>query len=270
MLAAIGAVVVFGIFSAIDTVVPAKLFVQNDAALPDLSAHAWQVFLVETGEVLFAHNADEVLPIASVTKLFTAANMIERGDLSASTTIVWGDVITEGRAGKLAYGEEYTNRELLFPLLLESSNDAATAFLRVHPTLLDEIALYTDGVALTQTVIADPSGLSDKNVSTATELAKVLRYIYFTHPEVFDITRLSSYYSKDNGWINNSPFVDDDGYLGGKHGFTYEAGRTAAVIFEESLGDEKKVLGYILLRSEDLSEDMNELRSFVQQNVTYR
>lgn len=270
LLAVAGAFAVFSVFSVTEALTPPK-YVRSSTIVPELSAQAWIVFDEETGEVLYEHNADEVLSIASVTKLFTAAAFLDHADLSANTTIEWGDVITEGRSGKLAHGETYTNRELLFPLLLESSNDAATALNRVHPSLLEEIRVYNEGLALQHTVIAGPSGLSDNNVSTARELSLVARHLHKTRPEIFDITRVSSFYSKDNGWINNSPFVGDEAYRGGKHGFTYEAGRTAVAFFEEELrGDIGRMLGYVLLKSGNLERDMELLRGFVRQDVSYQ
>lgn len=266
-----GGLFVLAAFSVTEMLIPPQYAVNQVATLPEPSAHAWIVFDEETGRVLYEFNADEVLPIASVTKLFTAASFLDHGDLSASTTIEWGDVVTEGRAGKLSYGEEYNSRELLFPLLLESSNDAATALNRVHPSLLDEIKVFNEGLRLEHTVIADPSGLSDKNVSTARELALVARHLFDTKPEVYDMTRITSFYSKDNGWINNSPFADDQAYRGGKHGFTYEANRTAVAFFDQKLkGGNKRLLGYVLLKSDDLERDMELLRDFVEENVSYQ
>ena len=269
-LALVGGVAVLGTLSATEVLTPPR-YMRGDAVVPELSAQSWIVFDEETGEVLYEHNPDEVLSIASVTKLFTAASFLDHGDLAASTTIKWGDVATEGRSGKLAYGETYTNRELLFPLLLESSNDAATALNRIHPSLLEEIQVFNEGLSLEHTVIADPSGLSDENVSTARELSLVARYLYREKPEVFDMTRISSFYSKDNGWINNNPFVGDEAYRGGKHGFTYEAGRTVVAFFDEKLAcGSERTLGYVILKSANLERDMELLRDFLRQNITYR
>lgn len=268
-IALIGGLIVLAALSATEVLLPPEYAVK-EAELPEASATAWIIFDEETGRVLYEENADEVLPIASVTKLFTAASFLDHGDLTGSTTIEWGDVVTEGRAGKLSYGDEYQSRELLFPLLLESSNDAATALNRVHSSLLDEIKVYNEGLKLEHTVIADPSGLSDSNVSTARELSLVARHLYHEKPEVFDMTRIASFYSKDNGWINNNPFAGDDAYRGGKHGFTYAANRTVVAFFEEELtGGSKRILGYVLLGSDDLESDMKLLRDLVKKNVRY-
>ena len=265
-----GAALILIVFSAAEEITEPVYRTSQSVAL-DLTAKAWEVFDLESGEVLYNRNPDQVLPIASITKLLTASELLKLDSLANTTTIVWSDINTEGRAGKLQYGEEYTNRELLFPLLLESSNDAASALLRVHPSLLEEMNNGLSELELVHTSLADVSGLSDKNLSTAHELSLIARYLYQTQPHVFDITQLSAYYSDENGWVNNSPFILDEDYRGGKHGFTYAANRTAVAFFEEELASgTDRTIGYVLLGSDDLASDMQVLREFVTGNTSYR
>ena len=70
------------------------------------------------------------------------------------------DVAAEGRAGKLEAGQKYVLRDLLFPLLLESSNDAAAVFERT-----------LGKISFPQVQLADASGLSSYNVASASDLA---------------------------------------------------------------------------------------------------
>lgn len=221
---------------------------------PAVSAKAYTVFDVTTGEILLSKDADEELPIASVTKLFTAAAALE---LSPDEEVVVSaaDVATEGRAGKLEAGDEYSVHELLFPLLLESSNDAAAALSRV-----------TGPVAVGSHPLADTSGLSDANIASARELATAVRELYFTKPHLFDITKLSQKVGEYTGWINNSPVRDLPGYQGGKHGYTVAAGRTLAAIFSED-ALQGRTVGYIVLGSDDVRSDVELLRASVEEAV---
>lgn len=229
-----------------------------------VSAESFVVFDVETGTELAVYNADEVRPIASVTKLFTAASVLEEGDMEATTTITWSDVNTEGRAGKLEAYEEYSRRDLLWPLLLESSNDAAAALERVDPELLDAMNDRAVISSAENTRFADASGLSSSDVSTAHELARMVRDLFVSTPHLFDMTRLTQFIGEQTGWINNNPFVHEPEYRGGKHGFTYEANRTGAVIFEETLKTgESRLIGYVVLGSDDLASDVDDLRQQV-------
>jgi D-alanyl-D-alanine carboxypeptidase len=96
-----------------------------------VTASAFAIFSLADGTILASANTSEVLPIASVTKLATAAVIIESPDIEEVVTITYSDLLADGRAGKLEIGERYTYRQLLFPLLLESSNDAAAVYERV-------------------------------------------------------------------------------------------------------------------------------------------
>ncbi len=230
----------------------------------NLPAKAYVIFDVKTGQILSSNNSDVVLPIASITKLITAVTVMSNlPNTATTTTITAEDVATEGGAGKLQVGEEYSYHELVFPLLLESSNDAAVAFERVTDgDLVNEMNVFADSVGAQKTKFSDASGLSSLNVSTASDLALISSYIYKNKPEVFDVTRLSKYIGPYTGWINNNPVLSDN-YLGGKHGYTESASKTIVSIFEEDFGIEKREIGYVVLGSTDLRADINTLREFV-------
>jgi len=224
----------------------------------ELTAAAYGVFDVETGNLLFGENLTERRPIASVTKLFTAASVLESVDPETFVTVTATDVATEGRAGKLAAGQALSVRELLFPLLLESSNDAAAALER-----------QLDSVSYANRTFADGSGLSDRNQASVTELAFMTRTLYRSEPHIFDITTLSQYVGTETGWVNNSPIADLPGYRGGKHGYTPAAKRTVAAVFTSPhLADRELV--YVLLGSDDLRSDVEQLHRAVADSVVLR
>ena len=62
----------------------------------DISAQAFAIFDVESGEVLLAENTDAVLPIASVTKLITATTLVKNTDLTETGTVTMADALTLG------------------------------------------------------------------------------------------------------------------------------------------------------------------------------
>lgn len=221
-----------------------------------LTAKAYSVIDIETGEILLAYNASEELPIASVTKLFTAAALLSTPE--KEIVISATDVATEGRAGKLEAGQLYETHELLFPLLLESSNDAAATLERA----VDEITLAGEP-------LADGSGLSAENRASATALAGEVRELYRTQPHIFDITRLKQYMGTYTGWVNNSPVHQLPGYRGGKHGYTQAAGRTLAAVFAEPALSDRE-FAYVILGSSDLKSDTLRLRAAIENSVHYQ
>lgn len=225
-------------------------------SIENVTAKAYGVFDMETGEMLFGHNVEELLPIASVSKLATAAALLSTSSASGTIIITDEDVATEGRAGKLESGDQYVVHDLLFPLLLESSNDAATAIKRL-----------VNDIPFSDRVLSDASGLSDENKASVQELASEVRRLYVEMPHIFDITRLKQYVGDKIGWVNNSPVIDLPGYLGGKHGYTEAANKTLTALFEEPSLD-NRVLEYVVLGSEDVRADTLLLRAAVEESVT--
>jgi D-alanyl-D-alanine carboxypeptidase len=243
----------------------------SDAPSPALaSARSYVVFDAVTGGIIASQNPDTAYAVASITKLPAAAAAQVVVPLEATTTVTWTDVAAEGRAGKLEPGQVYTYRELLFPLLLESSNDAAAAFERTYRdqvvTAMNEIAT---AYGASSTRFVDASGLSDRNVASARDLAALTTGLYAAHPYIFDITTLSQYLTEHTGWINNSPVATEAGYIGGKHGYTEAAGRTIVALFDEPFAAGRRQVGYIILGSSDLATDVAALREFVRTSVRF-
>lgn len=242
---------------------PMHLSVAGEA--PTLDASAYVVIALDGDTPIAAQNEDEVVPLASVTKLFTAAAFRTETDFMGTTTITWSDVNTEGRAGKLEAYQVYPYNELVYALLLESSNDAAAAIERVSPETLTRMNTFG-----TDTHFSDTSGLDSENTGSAKEVAELARTVYFEQPHIFAITKMHQIIGTYTGWINNNPFIDSDGYKGGKHGFTYEAGRTAVAVFSEQIDGVPTDFLYVVLGSEDLEVDMELVRTYVQNNVSYK
>ena len=82
---------------------------------------------VDSGRVLYEHNADKKMLIASTTKILTALVAIREGDLDDVVKVSREAAMTEGSSMYLKEGEELTLETLLYGLLLCSGNDAAVA-----------------------------------------------------------------------------------------------------------------------------------------------
>ena len=245
-----------------------------DSALSSttVSASAWLVFDAETGEVLGGRNQEKVLPIASVTKLLTAETAISSLDLNASTTVSWRAVATEGKAGRLKANEIINTRELLFPLLLESSNDAAEALAESvdRDVFIEKMNTKAKELGMEDTVLKDPSGLSSGNVSNTLDLQKLMMHLYKERRHILDITHLTTFVGSKHIWQNNDPVFSSLGFVGGKHGYTEAADRTFAAIFNEKLSLEgTRPVGIVLLGSDNLKSDTEALLQALNERVKY-
>src|SRR5215208_918701 len=98
---------------------------------PAISADAVFVTDISTGTELFAQNADEPLPPASLTKIAAALVVLERANLEDSVEILEDDLVSpeESQVG-LKAGDRLSVRDLLHGMLIPSGNDATLALAR--------------------------------------------------------------------------------------------------------------------------------------------
>jgi len=82
----------------------------------------------QESKVLFEKDAEKKLAIASVTKLMGALVVARHIPLDKEVRITREAVLEEEDFGQLREGDRFVVRDLLYPLLMESSNDASAAF----------------------------------------------------------------------------------------------------------------------------------------------
>lgn len=129
----------------------------------------------DSGAVLYSKNPDQRLPMASTTKIMTALVAIEQGDLSSEVEIPKEAVGVEGSSIYLYVGERLTLEQLVYAVLLESANDAATAVAIAVGGSVESFAEMmnqkAEDLGLKNTHFENPHGLdSDNHYTTAREL----------------------------------------------------------------------------------------------------
>ena len=149
----------------------------------DLGSSVAYIVDQDTGEELFQKNADVSLPIASVTKLMTALVIAESGvSMEESVRITREDYLSSRAHSKLRNGMVMKRSELLKAALMSSDNRAAHALARSTPQGLSAFISQMNATArrlgMTDTVFADPTGLDNRNHSTARDLAKLVAAAY--------------------------------------------------------------------------------------------
>lgn len=241
-------------------------FTSSGKQKPLVSAESYLVADVDTGEILLAKNPDLVVPIASVSKLMTALVSFETHDQFAKTKISKEALSTYGTSAFRA-GEEIVTKDLLYPLLLVSSNDAAEILAEKdgREKFMRKMNEKAKKLGMKNTFFEDASGLSPNNVSSATDLFTLSKYIEKEKPFLFAITTKKSYSIKNHSWGNISQFLNDGRYKGGKGGQTSEAKRTSVGMFELSIGEfNTKKIAVIILRSNDKLADTKKLLAYVE------
>ncbi len=250
-----------------------KTFEVNSKNKPvKISAASYLVADLETGKVLASKNINQQLPIASVTKLMTAIVADETLGLDTKTTVSASAINTYGTQGELKKGESYSVLEMFYPLLLESSNDAAEALAQTknRTQFVGDMNGKAKSIGLLNTTYEDASGLSSGNQSTVTDLFRLTQYISKYREYIFEISTEKEKKLGKKTWFSNSRFRSDDDYKGGKNGYTDEALKTQIVLFEEPFDKDERTIVYIVLRSTDVAYDIKMLRDFVYKNVEYK
>ena len=150
-------------------------------AKPDVSARAAAVIEAESGRVLYEKNASEKMGMASTTKIMTAIVAIENGNLSDTVTVSAHAANVEGSSMYLKEGEKISLENLLYGLMLQSGNDAATAIAehiagneKKFAGLMNKKAKE---IGVENTHFTNPHGLAEeKHYTTAADLAKIAAY----------------------------------------------------------------------------------------------
>ena len=159
---------------------------------PPISADAVFVSDISTGTELFAQNAEEPLPPASLTKIVSALVVLERANLEDTIEIQEVDLVSaeESQVGLMA-GDRLSVRDLLRGMLIPSGNDATLALARhVGTSTIGEGVPAEDAVAefvsmmnaeaaelgATSSHFLNPTGIDDEgHVMSARDVAVVTK-----------------------------------------------------------------------------------------------
>lgn len=169
---------------------------QYETRIPDLNATSAIIIDSCTGKILFEKNPDLPVPPASITKIatmYTAMEELERQKIPLDRFYeipkeAWAENL-DRRASKIYMGEgqRITVRQLLQAMACPSGNDAAIALAVIlagsEQNFCNLMNRCMEELELKQTVFFDTSGLSEKNISTARELAILSKAYINKYPE---------------------------------------------------------------------------------------
>ncbi|HEX8591620.1 MAG TPA: L,D-transpeptidase family protein, partial [Candidatus Paceibacterota bacterium] len=240
-----------------------------EARRPDVTATAYLAADLKNNFVLAEKSSKEVVPIASLTKFVTALVSAEHINLDKSIGIT-GNMIVDTTIPRLTPGTSVQAFQLLYPLLLESSNEAAEALARSIGTdrFVSLMNKKAEAIGMNETHFADPSGRKQENVSTAQDLFVLLKYVYNNRSFVLKMSTgelNSSAYGAPiyQNLTNYNKFgVANAEFVGGKVGQTIAAGNTAIAVYNITIRGEKRPVAFILLNSQNIQRDMQEMVNF--------
>jgi D-alanyl-D-alanine carboxypeptidase len=238
--------------------VPAPVPTETPKPQNIITAESYIVADPLTGEHYADRNTSQIYPIASLSKLITAIVASRNMQLSQKITITQQMLDAYGDAGHLVLGETYTLGELLYPLLLESSNDAAEgiAIAYGYDSFIQKMNDFVRELGMTSTSFKDASGLNSGNRSNTKDLLLLAKYIYGNEKTLLEVTRQPFYAVASTTehraitWKSINPFPYDPHFLGGKTGRTTEAKESMMSFFQYDTGGRVYPVVIIVLRSD--------------------
>lgn len=224
--------------------VAAIVFVQpahaEEIAEGSLQSRSAAVLDTATNAFVKTYNADEVTPIASLTKLMTAMVFLDTQP-NWDRRIAYSN--TDSRIGAkllIRAGDTVTVRQLFHTMLIGSANNATMALVRSTGLGTSEFVrrmnVKARELGLADTAFVEPTGLDEHNVSTAREYA-MLANAAFHYPAIRKTT-ITQVYTFTTGRgvyhrIKNSNTLLKNASVnirGGKTGYTEEAGFSVVLL----------------------------------------
>jgi len=210
-----------------------------------LSARSAVLIDADTGQVLFAHNHEARMPVASTTKIMTALLLLEAGEPDFAFQVTDEMVRVEGTSMGLRAGDTVTRYALAAGMLMASGNDAANAT-AIHlggsiPGFAAIMNARARGIGMVNTNFVTPSGLdAEGHLSTALDMA-LLGAEAIRNPMFREISSQSAMRVS----FGNPPYLrtlrnhnrlvrELPGCIGLKTGFTRRAGRTLVSAVERN------------------------------------
>ncbi|WP_198782454.1 D-alanyl-D-alanine endopeptidase [Shewanella putrefaciens] len=150
-------------------------------AKQEVAANSALVVDLKTNEVLYSSNPDAVRPIASVTKLMTAMVTLDaKLPMDEKLAININDTKEmRGVYSRVRIGSVISRKEMLLLTLMSSENRAAASLAHHYPgghkAFIKAMNAKAKALGMKNTRYVEPTGLSEKNVSSAKDLVVLLK-----------------------------------------------------------------------------------------------
>lgn len=205
----------------------------DEIKAPDVKALGAVLIDAKSGRVLWEQNGNEPLANASTTKIMTCILALESGMLEDTVTVSANAASQPKVRMGLSKGEEIKLKDLLYALMLQSSNDAAVAIAEHIGGSVEGFSVMmnkkAEELGAKDTYFETPNGLDGENHhSTAYDMAMITKYALDV--EGFrDIIGMRQISVKSNKCtytiVNKNRFLNEyEGAIGVKTGFTGKAG----------------------------------------------
>ncbi len=249
-----------------------KYILQNMGKLNDIRSRSFLIGDLQSGKIIFERKSQTPYPIASITKYFTALTAINYLKPNELVKVDSEGLRVPGNRAHLKKNDTLTVRELFYPLLLVSSNDAAELIARQRNRLwfVNRMNALAKEYKLEKTHFDDPTGLSQYNTSTARELFTMMRETWKRYPQLIRISSLKKASINNYQWVNINRSHNLNGFFGGKTGYTDVAKHTSIGYYHVKLANDKeRDIAIIILQSDTRESDTRKILDYLKKYVSY-
>ncbi|MBT1446183.1 D-alanyl-D-alanine endopeptidase [Shewanella sp. JM162201] len=174
----LGSMLVLGLLASPAAIAATKT---KEKPVQELASYSAVLVDTKTNEVLYSSNPNLVVPIASVTKLMTAMVTLD-AKLPMKETIditIRDNPHMKGVYSRVRLGSTLSRENAMLLTLMSSENRAATSLAHHYPggykAFIKAMNAKAKALGMKNTRFVEPTGLSEKNVSTANDLVKLLK-----------------------------------------------------------------------------------------------
>ncbi len=251
-----------------------------------------------SGKVLYEKNSETRLPIASLTKLVSALVAVDGIKNLDETVEISADAVkAEGDAGHLIVGEKLSAKNILYLMLVSSSNDAAIAIAEYAGnigakeesgknfnsrlnTFVELMNKKAEFLSLSNTHFSNPAGIDEEgHFSSAYDIIKIIRYLYNDNvyneannlsgkATIKDIIKTEeiTVYSKDGKIEHRLKSTNKlwgvlPDIIGAKTGYTDQAGESLVLVVGDS--SKRHIIITVVLNAKDRFEQSKKLVDWV-------
>ena len=219
----------------------AAIEAQAAIAGPLLASQSALIMNSNTGEILYQKNTNRVMPIASISKLMAAMVTLDgKLDMGQTISITENEIDRlKGTGSRLSIGTSLSRGELLHLSLMSSENRATHALGRTYPggmsAFVAAMNRKAQDLGMSNSRFYEPTGLDFRNVSTASDLGKLVqaasKYSQIRNNSTSNYASVNTSTGRTQNYKNSNALVRENTWSIDlqKTGYIREAGRSMVV-----------------------------------------
>jgi D-alanyl-D-alanine endopeptidase (penicillin-binding protein 7) len=274
----------FNIASEEHAVAPERINPDNVGV--KVTAQKYLAIDLASGKMLLGKDINAVQPLASITKLMTALVIIDDNPKWQKKVEMTESDETVGAIPHINRGEQVKFYDLWKSALISSDNNAIMAMIRSlgysREEFVEKMNAKARELGMHNTSFTDPTGLSEKNVSTALDISRLvhaalekneIKESVLQNKYSFNILNSDKVRNISTTDILIKSFLNDNEYgyelLGGKTGFINEAGYCLAV----EISNKNREVAIVVLNSSSLEnrfQDVKVIADWVYSNYEWK